>query len=247
MWIYPIAVSLAVAVALTFERGYRLWISYAIDGRSFMAQIHKFILANDISGAIKHCSNTGDAALPRVIKAGLQRADLGEQQVQNAIDTASLEVIPKLDHRLPYLSLIANIATLFGLLGTISGLISAFAAVANADAQARQAILSAGISEAMNATAFGLITAIFTMIAHSVLAARSARLVEDLLRAWLEKPTHEHRRTTDLTMRSRRARAHLRRGLLRRLRGRRSRRLFRRDNGRGLLLRGRLSLRGWLW
>jgi len=179
-WLYPIALCFFFTIGLSFERAYRLWFSFSIDGRSFMAQIHKFILANDISGAIKHCANTGDAALPRVIKAGLQRADLGEQQIQNAIDTASLDVIPKLDRRLSYLSLIANVATLLGLLGTISGLITAFAAVANADAQARQAILSAGISEAMNATAFGLVTAILAMVAHSLLSARSARLVEDV-------------------------------------------------------------------
>ena len=103
-----------------------------------------------------------------------------EAQIQNAIDAASLEVIPKLERRLSYLALIANLSTLLGLLGTINGLIHSFSAIALADPAQRQAILSAGISEAMNATAFGLLTAIFTMIAHSVLSNKANRILEEI-------------------------------------------------------------------
>ncbi|MCM2277544.1 MAG: MotA/TolQ/ExbB proton channel family protein [Oligoflexia bacterium] len=179
-WMIPIAISLAVSVALTIERAYRLYIQYNVDGASFMFEVQKYILANDIDGAIRLCNGGGNKALAKVIKAGLQRASRDENQIQNAIDATSLEMIPKLERRLPYLALIANIATLLGLLGTISGLIKSFAAIAQADPAQRQAILSAGISEAMNATAFGLITAIFTMIAHSILSNQASRLLEEI-------------------------------------------------------------------
>ena len=76
--------------------------------------------------------------------------------------------------------MIANIATLLGLLGTIAGLIKSFAAISAADPVQRQAILSSGIALAMNATAFGLITAIFTMIAHNVLSNKANRLLEEI-------------------------------------------------------------------
>ena len=89
-------------------------------------------------------------------------------------------MIPKPERRIPYLALIANIATLFGLLGTITGLIKSFNAIALADPAQRQAILSAGISEAMNATAFGLVTAIFAMIAHSILSSKATRILEEV-------------------------------------------------------------------
>lgn len=179
-WIAPIIIALAIGVALTLERIVRLYFQYSIDGQSFMFEIQKHVLANDIDGAIRLCNGTRSAALPKVIKAGLQRAARDTDQIQNAIDAASLEVIPKLERRISYLSLIANIATLLGLLGTITGLIKAFNAVALADPGQRQAILAAGISEAMNATAFGLVTAIFAMIAHSILSARAGRLLDEV-------------------------------------------------------------------
>ena len=176
----PIAICFAFAIAFVIERFSRLFFEYDINGSSFMFEVQKYILANDLDGAIRICNGAQKAALPRVIKAGLQRASRDEQQIQNAIDAASLEVIPKLEKRLAYIALIANIATLLGLLGTISGLIKAFAAVAMADPAQRQSILSNGISEAMYATAFGLLTAIFAMVMHSILATRVQKIIEEI-------------------------------------------------------------------
>jgi biopolymer transport protein ExbB len=175
-----IALALAIAIAIMLERLMRIVFQYNIDGTSFMFEIQKYVLANDIDGAIRLCNGAGRAALPRVIKAGLQRASRDEHQIQNAIDAASLEVIPKIEKRLHYLGLIANLATLLGLLGTISGLIYSFGKVAVAPAAERQNVLSAGIAEALNCTAFGLIVAIIAMIAHSWLSARAAVLVEEV-------------------------------------------------------------------
>ena len=179
-WMIPIAIAFAISIAFSLERFTRLFLHYNVDGASFMFEVQKYILANDLDGAIRLCNGAGRAALPKVIKAGLQRASRDEQQIQNALDAASLEVIPKLERRIPYLALIANIATLLGLLGTISGLIKSFGAVALADPAQRQAILATGISEAMNCTAFGLVTAIFTMIAHSILSNKSTKILEEV-------------------------------------------------------------------
>jgi len=177
MWL--IAASFAFSIGFTLERFMRLG-QASVNGSAFMFEVQKYILANDLDGAIRLCNGAGNAALPRIIKAGLQRASRDQEQIQNAIDAASLEVIPKLERNLPYLSLIANVATLLGLLGTISGLIKSFGAVALADPAQRQAILAAGISEAMNATAFGLVTAISTMVIHSVLSSKASRIVEEI-------------------------------------------------------------------
>ncbi len=175
-----IAVTFALSLAFAMERFVRLFLQYNVDGPSFMFEIQKYILANDVDGAIRLCNGAGRAALPKVIKAGLQRASRDETQIQNAIDAASLEMIPRLERRLPYLALIANIATLIGLLGTISGLIKSFGAIALADPAQRQALLANGISEAMNCTAFGLITAIFTMIVHSILTSKANKVLEEI-------------------------------------------------------------------
>lgn len=180
VWMIFIATSLALSLAFALERFVRLFLHYNVDGASFMFEVQKYILANDIDGAIRLCNGAGRAALPKVIKAGLQRASRTEDQIQNAIDAASLEMIPKLERRLSYLALIANIATLLGLLGTISGLIKSFAAIGVADPAQRSAILATGISEAMNATAFGLVTAIFTMIVHSILTNKANHILEEI-------------------------------------------------------------------
>jgi biopolymer transport protein ExbB/TolQ len=171
---------LAVALAFIFERFLRLFYQFSINGRSFMAEIQSYLLNNDLDGALRVCNGTRNAALPKVIKAGLMRASRSEDQIQNALDAASLEMIPQLERNLPYLALIANVATLLGLLGTISGLIRSFAAIANADPAQRQALLSAGISEAMFATAFGLVVAIGTMVSHSILSSKASRIVSDI-------------------------------------------------------------------
>ncbi len=177
---YPIAVCFAVTIAIVFERLSRIVFQYNIDGTSFMFEVQKYVLANDIDGAIRLCNGAGRAALPRVIKAGLQRASRDEHQIQNAVDAASLEVIPKIEKRLHYLALIANLATLLGLLGTISGLIYSFGELAKVPASERQNVLSTGIAEALNCTAFGLIVAITAMIAHSWLSGRAAVLIEEV-------------------------------------------------------------------
>lgn len=179
-FMHVIALSFAFGIAFIVERMIRLYATYYVDGASFMFEVQKYILANDLDGAIRLCNGANRAALPRVIKAGLQRASRDDEQIQNAIDAASLEVIPKLEKRLNYLALIANIATLLGLLGTIVGLIHTFAALEALDPAKKQAMLAAGIAEAMNCTAFGLIVAISTMVMHGVLTTRATRITEDI-------------------------------------------------------------------
>ncbi len=177
MWL--IAIAMVVGLVFALERFIRLT-QANVNATLFMVEVQKYILANDLDGAIRLCNGTGKAALPKVVKAGLQRASRDQEQIQNAIDAASLEVIPKLERNLPYLALIANVATLLGLLGTISGLIQSFKAIEQGDPAQRQAILAAGISEAMNATAFGLVTAIFAMVAHSVLSNKATKILEEI-------------------------------------------------------------------
>ena len=85
-----------------------------------------------------------------------------------------------LQKRTPYLGMWANVATLTGLLGTISGLVIAFKAVATAAPEEKQQMLAQGISVAMYTTAFGLVVAIPTMIAHSIIANRTVKLIDEI-------------------------------------------------------------------
>lgn len=180
IWMYLILGVSIVAIGVMIERFIFLFFKYNINATAFMAQIQKLVMAGNVDRAIKLCNAAPSAALPRVVKAGLTRANKGEVAIQNAIEEATLEVVPMVTRRTPALLALANIATLLGLLGTIIGLIDAFDSLATAAPEDRQEMLSRGIAVAMNTTAFGLIVAIPTMLSHLFLSGISKRIVEEI-------------------------------------------------------------------
>jgi biopolymer transport protein ExbB len=177
MWVIVFIWAIGLAIAL--ERFIKLSFRFDVDGPSFMNELQRYILSNDIQGAIRVCSGSV-AALPRVLKSGLKRSSSSPEQIQNAIDATALEVIPKIELRLNYLQLIANISTLFGLLGTIQGLIESFSAVAAADPAQKAELLATGISKAMNTTFLGLLAAITIMMLHTFLQSKSDKIVNEI-------------------------------------------------------------------
>ncbi|MGB0452896.1 MAG: MotA/TolQ/ExbB proton channel family protein [Bacteriovoracaceae bacterium] len=177
MWI--ILVIWGFGIAISIDRFLKLSFKFDVDGASFMNELQRFILSGDIQGAIRVCSGSA-AALPKVLKSGLKRAESNPEQIQNAIDATALEVIPKVELRLNYLQLIANISTLFGLLGTIQGLIQSFSAISTADPTEKANILAAGISQAMNTTFLGLLAAISIMMLHTYLSSKSEKIVNEI-------------------------------------------------------------------
>jgi biopolymer transport protein ExbB/TolQ len=180
IFMWPILVSAVFGVAITAERLYFIMFRANIDGTAFMAQIQKLIMANNIDKAIKLCNAEPNRALPRVLKAGLTRANQKGADVQNAVDESILEVYPLLNQRTGYLPMLANVATLVGLLGTIQGLIQAFEAVAHASAETKGALLAAGISTAMFTTAAGLIVAIPILVLHAIVQARTVKIMDEI-------------------------------------------------------------------
>lgn len=177
MWV--ILLVWGVGLAISLERFMKLSFKFDVDGASFMNELQRYILSNDIQGAIRVCSGSV-AALPRVLKSGLKRANQSSEQVQNAIDATALEVIPKVELRLNYLQLVANISTLFGLLGTIQGLIQSFSAVAAADPSQKAELLANGIAIAMNTTFLGLLAAISIMMIHTFLTSKADKIVNEI-------------------------------------------------------------------
>lgn len=167
------------SLGLSLYKFYQLQMKLDVDGPSFMNELQRYVLSNDIQGGIRICSGT-QAALPRVLKGGLKRAYQSPDQIQNALDATALEVIPKLESGLNYISVNANISMLFGLLGTIHGLILAFGAIAKADPVQKSEILSLGFSTAMNNTALGLFSAITLTLAHAYLSSRSGKIINEI-------------------------------------------------------------------
>ncbi len=180
IWMYLILGVSIFAIGIAIERFIFLFFKYNINAEAFYAQVQKLVMANKNDQAIKLCNAAPSAALPKVVKAGLMRANKGEVEIQNAIEEASLEVVPRIQKRTNSLNALANIATLLGLLGTILGLIEAFEALEKATPENRQRLLARGIALAMNTTAFGLVVAIPSLIAHLILSGQTKRLLDEI-------------------------------------------------------------------
>jgi biopolymer transport protein ExbB len=179
-WMYIILATSIIGVGIIVERFIFLFFKYNINATAFMAQIQKLVMANKIDHAIKLCNAAPSAALARVIKAGLTKANKGEIEIQNAVEEATLEVVPYIQKRTNSLQAIANIATMMGLLGTIIGMIGAFDALATVSADKRQEALGKNIALAMNTTAFGLIVAIPCVAAHVFLSNVTKRIIDEI-------------------------------------------------------------------
>ena len=176
MWI--IAVVWCMGIAISVER-LKAYFKFDVDGASMMGNIKKNVIGNQVQDAIQSCSES-PALLSFVMKNGLKRANQSKEQIQDALEASILEVVPKIEKRLSYLALAANLSTLLGLLGTIQGLIQSFAAVAQAEASQKAQLLAEGIAVAMNTTALGLISAISLMVVHAILMARGEKMIQEI-------------------------------------------------------------------
>ncbi len=176
MW-FNIAVS-AVAIAVIIERIIVLAFGLNLNAGPFMEQIQKLVLSGNVDRAVKLCGAAPSAALSRVVRAGLTRANRGEQEVARALEEAVLEVTPAISKRISSLWSLANVATLVGLIGTITGLIGTFKALSAASPEQKAVLLSKGIAEAMNNTAFGLTIAVTCIVAHLLLSSKAKAMIE---------------------------------------------------------------------
>jgi biopolymer transport protein ExbB/TolQ len=170
----------AVAMAIVIERFMVLAFKLNLNAGPFMDQIQKLVISGNVDKAVKLCGAAPNAALSRVVRAGLTRASKGEQEVARALEEAVLEVTPAISKRIASLWSLANIATLVGLVGTIWGLIQTFASLGAASPEMKQVMLSNGISEAMNNTALGLTIAVICIIFHLALSSKSKTMVEEV-------------------------------------------------------------------
>lgn len=180
IFMFPIATILIVGVAIVIERF--AFLSHAKKtNREVFERILPLLQKRDYQGAL-NVGRDSDAPVARIISAGLQRLAQSSRRedIESAMEEGVMEAVPRLERRTGYLATLANIATLLGLLGTIAGLSAAFGAVANADAAAKAAMLSSSIAIAMNATAFGLFTAIPLLLSHSMIQSRTLEIIDSL-------------------------------------------------------------------
>ncbi len=170
-----------VVITIVIERFAFQMGKYRVNSKEFFAQIKKLVVNGNIDRAIKLC-DASDFPILQLVKSGLTHANKGADEIDAALSEKLSELKPRVEARIPALWSLANIATLIGLVGTVAGLISAFAAISgsNLSAAEKQTLLTAGIAEAMYNTFFGLAIAVVCMIFHVVLHSKSKGIVHDL-------------------------------------------------------------------
>ncbi len=177
---FPIAIVGALGIAIAIERYIHLTI-VSMRNRSLWDELTPLLAQGDFKRAVAMTSKS-NAAIGSILNYGLARIQSARRRddIEKAMEESLMEVVPRLEKRTHYLGTFANMATLLGLLGTVMGLISAFAAVATVNPAEKANLLSASISVAMNCTAFGLMVAVPLVLIHAVLQTKTTELIDSL-------------------------------------------------------------------
>ena len=191
---YVILLTGLAGLAIFLERLYVIVVQARAGGAALSERVIRLVRSGQPEEALVACGQS-TAVVPDMGHVLLESRGGDEDDLQNVADAASLSVLPRLTRRLQYLPMLANVATLLGLFGTIYGLREAFASVALASAAERAERLAAGIAVALNATGFGLLVAIPLTVGHAYLASQAERLIEQvdefavrLINALLNRP-----------------------------------------------------------
>ena len=167
-----------VAVAFIIERAIALRRA-KINVNEFLAKIRKALIVNrSVRDAIKICEQyRGPVA--SIMKAGLLKYGQPKEEIEKTIENAALYEMGRLERGLTVLATIANVAPLLGFLGTVTGMISSFDALAEAGLS-NPGLVAVGIKEALYTTAGGLAVAIPVQIAYNYFMSRINRFVRDI-------------------------------------------------------------------
>lgn len=176
MW--PIMACSVVALAIAIERFITLRRA-RIDTREFMDTMRQVVRQNRIAEAVEICDET-DAPVARIMRAGLLKHNRSKEEIREAIEDAGHLEVPRLERYLSGLATCANIAPLLGLLGTVSGMIKAFAQIQYKQGQVNPSDLAEGIGNALVTTAAGLTVAIPALVIYNYLVGRVESMVLEM-------------------------------------------------------------------
>jgi biopolymer transport protein ExbB len=180
LFMYPILLVFVAGMAIAVERWFELNRIRGVN-RKIWDTLHPLLAKGEFDKA-QSIIDKDKSTISQMLGMGLARMGVVRRRddIEIAMEESMMEIIPQLERRTPYVALLANIATLLGLLGTIMGLIEAFTAVSSANPAEKADLLSASISVAMNTTAFGLMSAIPLLLLHAKLTSTTGHIVDSL-------------------------------------------------------------------
>lgn len=174
----PLMLCSVVSVAVLLERYVRVK-NAQIDVSEIVRKAEDAVY----NGAYRKAAdalNSIDTPVTRVLKAGVENIHLGERGAERAMEERGTREVAQLTSRLGCLDTIITIAPLLGLLGTVTGMISAFHVIAAREGLSTPTAITGGVAEALIATATGLFIAIFTLVGHNNLQERIKHVVSDI-------------------------------------------------------------------
>ena len=178
-FMHPLLICSIIGIGVIIERIISLWMA-GMNNKKFMknAKLNEVLMSHGIEEALLVCQKSR-SPVASILEAGLRKYASGMSEVEKAIEFAAGIEMSFLEKRLSWLSIIVNVAPMIGFLGTVSGMIRAFDAIALAG-RIEPSLVASGISEALITTAGGLVVALPMQIAYSFFVAKIDSLVLDM-------------------------------------------------------------------
>ncbi len=177
---YPLVLCSLIALGVMIAKFWTLWAAHK-DTAKVLTEVDELARAGDIDGALAAAgAKRGPASA--ILMAGLRRIkgrEVGEGEIEQAISTVGTIELGFLERGLVVLATIANVAPLMGFLGTVAGMILAFASI-EAAGSVDPALVAGGIKVALLTTASGLAIAIPVNIGYNFFVTRIDQLIVDM-------------------------------------------------------------------
>jgi len=174
-WLVPLVILWLIAIYIYFER-LRNLNRASKTPFEFMDKIKELVINGDVNGAKLLCSQT-ESPIAKMIEKGISRIGSPLKTIEASIENVGKIEVYKLEKNLTLLATIAGAAPMIGFLGTVSGMIQAFIAIANEEGSVSPKLLSTGIYEAMITTAAGLVVGIIAYLGYNYLVSKVQKAV----------------------------------------------------------------------
>lgn len=176
MW--PLLIMGLIGLTLSIERAIYLH-KGKIRAGEFLTGIKNLLRKRRLVEALTVCEET-EAPVAHVVKAALLNYDQDEGRMIGAVQEAAMVEIPNLERRVGTIAMIARVAPVVGLLGTVLGMYMGFSALEGEGAYAHMGVLSGYVKEAILSTVVGLMLSVMSLVMHHFLDGRVRALVQDM-------------------------------------------------------------------
>jgi biopolymer transport protein ExbB len=176
MWFLLICA--VIGIGLILERLFSLFIKARLNPRSFLEKLTSTIDSQGVDAGLGLCDQTA-APVAKILRAVLEKVHMGKDAMEEMVARSAAIELSFLDRGMALLGGITTVAPFLGFLGTVMGMITAFAAIAMAG-EVEPTIVASGISTALITTKWGLLIATPLAIIHILFASKVDGYTRDM-------------------------------------------------------------------